>query len=64
MEKSRAEEIVSGIEMVQVAYHGIPVYIQEVHDENTATVFPLDQMEDAQTVELQGLYEINPNEHA
>jgi small acid-soluble spore protein H (minor) len=61
MEKERAQEIVDSIEMVQVTYRGIPVYIQEIHDQkNTATVFPLDQMNDEQTVELQGLYEVNP----
>jgi small acid-soluble spore protein H (minor) len=61
VEKERAQDIVNAIEMVQVSYRGIPVYIQEVHsDENKATVFPLDQMDDAQTVELNGLYEVNP----
>jgi small acid-soluble spore protein H (minor) len=61
MEKQRAQEIVDSIEMVQVTYRGIPVYIQEIHDgKGTATVFPLDQMDDEQIVELDGLYEINP----
>jgi len=61
MERKRAQEIVDSIEMIQVTYRGIPVYIQDIHDQkNTATVFPLDQMNDEQTVELQGLYEVNP----
>ncbi|WP_164214752.1 H-type small acid-soluble spore protein [Virgibacillus sp. YIM 98842] len=64
MEKQRAQEIVDAIEMIQVSYRGIPVYIQEVHAEkDMATVFPLDQMDDEQTVELNGLYEVNPNEY-
>ncbi|GAB3798364.1 H-type small acid-soluble spore protein [Virgibacillus kimchii] len=61
MERDRAQEIVDSIEMIQVAYRGIPVYIEEVHNgEDKATVFPLDQMDDVQTVELNGLYEVNP----
>jgi small acid-soluble spore protein H (minor) len=64
VEKERAQEIVDAIEMIQVSYRGIPVYIQEVHDgKDTATVFPLDQMDDEQIVELNGLYEVNPDEH-
>ncbi|MFA1819258.1 H-type small acid-soluble spore protein [Virgibacillus oceani] len=61
MEKQRAQEIVDSIEMIQVTYRGIPVYIREVHDgKDTAAVFPLNQMDDEQTVELNGLYEVNP----
>lgn len=59
MEKERAREIMESIPMVNVNYHGIPVYIEDVHETNgTATVFPLDNMEHVQEVELNGLKEI------
>lgn len=60
MDNERAKEILDSITMINVNYHGIPVYIQEIHDdENTATVFPLDNMEHEQKVDLNGLNEVN-----
>lgn len=58
MERERVQEIMESIPMVNVNYHGIPVYIQDVHSTNeTATVFPLDNMDHVQEVELNGLEE-------
>ena len=45
--------------MINVSYRGIPVYIQEVDSTNqTATVFPLDEMDHVQEVDLGGLFEL------
>ncbi|WP_156290044.1 H-type small acid-soluble spore protein [Oceanobacillus salinisoli] len=58
MDSQRAQEIMESIAMINVKYHGIPVYIQEVNEhEGTATVFPLDEMNHEQTVDLNGLRE-------
>lgn len=59
MNKQRAQEIIDSITMINVHYHGIPVYIQSIDPNNeTATVFPLDNMDFEQSVELTGLDEI------
>lgn len=59
MDKQRAEEIVDSLVLVNVNYHGIPVYIQEISaNEETATVFPLDDMDHVQQVDLPGLEEV------
>jgi small acid-soluble spore protein H (minor) len=64
MEIHRAIEIINSVEMVNVSFRGIPVYIKEVHSSNqTATVFPLDEMDHAQIVELNGLFEVGPTVH-
>jgi small acid-soluble spore protein H (minor) len=64
MEIQRAIEIINSVEMVNVSFRGIPVYIKEVHSSNqTATVFPLDEMNHAQIVELNGLFEVGPTVH-
>ncbi|HEY4551473.1 MAG TPA: H-type small acid-soluble spore protein [Bacillus sp. (in: firmicutes)] len=64
MEIQRAMEIINSVEMINVSFRGIPVYIKEVHSNNqTATVFPLDEMDHAQTVELNGLFEVGPTVH-
>ena len=40
---------------------GIPVYIKEVYAEKqTALIFPLDEMEHEQLVELNGLLDMGP----
>ncbi|MFZ3579597.1 H-type small acid-soluble spore protein [Virgibacillus sp. DJP39] len=58
MDSKRAQQIVDSIPMINVNYHGIPVYIQEVQADNeTAKVFPLDEMHNEQLVELIGLME-------
>ena len=64
MEIQRAIEIINSVEMVNVSFRGIPVYIKEVHSNNqTATVFPLDEMDHVQIVELNGLFEVGPTVH-
>ncbi|MBS4207027.1 H-type small acid-soluble spore protein [Bacillus sp. FJAT-50079] len=61
MDSERAQEILNSPVKINVAYHGIPVFIEKVHDEKkTATVFPLDEMKNSQEVELEGLYEEGP----
>jgi len=58
MDKQRAQEIIDSITMINVNYHGIPVYIQAIDTNNeTATVFPLDNINHEQSVELTGLEE-------
>ena len=62
MEVQRAMEIINSVEMINVNFRGIPVYLKEVHSSNqTATVFPLDEMDHVQTVELNGLFEVGPS---
>ena len=64
MEIQRAMEIINSLEMINVSFRGIPVYIKEVHSNNqTATVFPLDEMDHTQIVELNGLFEVGPTVH-
>lgn len=58
MDAQRAREILDSIHMVQVHYRGIPVYIERLNDDHTATVFPLDEMDNSQQVDLAGLEEI------
>lgn len=61
MDPNRAQEIVNSPTMVNVSYRGIPVYIQGVNpDQQTAKVFPLDEMDHEQEVDLQGLIEEGP----
>ncbi|MDQ0351455.1 small acid-soluble spore protein H (minor) [Alkalibacillus filiformis] len=60
MDEQRAKQIIDSLVMVNVKYHGIPVYIQEVNNSETATIFPLDEMHHEQEVELKGLYEDDP----
>lgn len=61
MEIQRAKEIIHSVEMINVSFRGVPVYLKEVHSSNqTATVFPLDEMDHEQIVELNGLIEVGP----
>jgi small acid-soluble spore protein H (minor) len=58
MDSKRAQEIMNSPVMINVKYHGIPVYIKDVNERNAmATVFPLDEMDNEQEVELRGLME-------
>lgn len=59
MDSERAEKILQSEVFVNVNYHGIPVYIQEVN-QHTAKVFPLDSMQHEQKVDLEGLQETGP----
>ncbi len=61
MDIKRAQEIINNTTMTNVSYRGIPVYLQKVHAENeTATVFPLDEMNNEQEVDLDNLFETGP----
>ncbi|TRM10988.1 H-type small acid-soluble spore protein [Lentibacillus cibarius] len=61
MEADRAQEIIDSITMINVNYHGFPVYLKQInHREEMATVFPLDEMEHEQRVDLHGLAEDGP----
>lgn len=61
MDIERAQEIINSRSLINVNYHGIPVFLQQVHPDNeTATVFPLDEMNREQIVELNGLTEEGP----
>lgn len=61
MDHDRAQEIIDSIAMINVKYHGFPVYLQEINPEQeTATVFPLDEMDHVQEVDLDGLFEEGP----
>ncbi|RPF51048.1 H-type small acid-soluble spore protein [Aquisalibacillus elongatus] len=61
MELDKIRQIVDSPTLVQVKYHGFPVYIQGIDEENgTAKVFPLDQMDQEQEVDLDGLYADDP----
>jgi H-type small acid-soluble spore protein len=59
MDNQRAEKIMNSDVFVNVNYHGIPVYIQEVNGQN-AKVFPLDAIHHEQEVDLDGLNESGP----
>jgi small acid-soluble spore protein H (minor) len=61
MEVQRAMEIIQSPAMTHVSYRGIPVYIKEVYaDKQSALIFPLDEMDHEQLVELNGLLDIGP----
>lgn len=62
MDIQRAAEIIQSPELINVSYRGIPVYLTGINaDEETATVFPLDNMEHEQIVDVTGLMEIRPS---
>lgn len=55
------QQIVDSPTLITVKYHGFPVYVQSVDEENgTAQVFPLDDMDHVQEVDIDGLYEDDP----
>lgn len=61
MDIQRAKEIINSRSLINVHYHGVPVFIQQVHEEDrTATVFPLNEMAHQQVVDIEGLYEEGP----
>lgn len=58
MNAKRIQEIIDAPNMINVNYNGIPVYLKEVDEnKNIATVFPLDEMENVQEVDVEGLIE-------
>lgn len=61
MDTQMLQQIVDSPTLITVKYHGIPVYVQSIDEENgTAQVFPLDDMDHVQEVDLDGLYEDDP----
>ncbi len=53
----RAEEIAQSPDMKHVTYNGKQVYIQQVNDNNTARIFPIDEPQNEIDVQLTNLYE-------
>ncbi|MCD8509887.1 MAG: H-type small acid-soluble spore protein [Bacillus sp. (in: Bacteria)] len=61
MDAKRAQEIIDAPNMINVNYNGIPVYLKEVNvSNNMATVFPLDEMDNVQEIDVKGLQENTP----
>nr|WP_295970057.1 H-type small acid-soluble spore protein [uncultured Bacillus sp.] len=62
MDVKRAEEILHSPVLINVSYRGIPVYLTGVNStEQTASIFPLDNMEHEQMVDVNGLRELGPS---
>jgi len=58
MNVQRAKEIAASPVMAHVTYNGVPIYIEQVDEENgTATIHPLDQPENKQNVSVSSLKE-------
>jgi small acid-soluble spore protein H (minor) len=58
MNTQRAKEIAASPVMANVTYNGVPIYIEQVDEENgTATIYPLDQPENKQKVSVSSLKE-------
>lgn len=58
MDRQRAEEIASSPNTAQVTLNGVPVYIQNVHEQqDIARIYPLDEPENEQEVPLAQLKE-------
>ncbi|MGG3739162.1 small acid-soluble spore protein H [Aeribacillus pallidus] len=58
MNTERAKEIAASPVMANVTYNGVPIYIQQVDEESgTATISPLDEPDNKQTVSVNSLKE-------
>ncbi|TXK85469.1 small acid-soluble spore protein H [Paenibacillus sp. N3.4] len=58
MNNQRAQEIAASPVMANVIYQGVPIYIQNVDEQNEmARIYPLDQPENEQSVPLNSLIE-------
>lgn len=58
MDQTRAKDITSSLEMVDVTYHGEKIYIQTIDlEKNTARVHPLEESELVQEVLIDELLE-------
>ncbi|GGA89519.1 H-type small acid-soluble spore protein [Ornithinibacillus halotolerans] len=57
MHRLRVEEIAQSPDMKNVIYNGKQVYIQQVNENNTARIFPLDDPQQEMEVQLTNLYE-------
>lgn len=61
MDIERVQEIIYSPALINVNYYGIPVIIQQVHaTTQTATVYPLNQMNRKLVVDIKGLTEEEP----
>ncbi len=58
MDRQRAKEIAASPIMANVTWNGIPVYIQNVHEQkDLARIYPLNEPENEQEVPLSQLIE-------
>jgi small acid-soluble spore protein H (minor) len=58
MNTQRAKEIAASPVMANVTYNRVPIYIEQVDEENgTATIYPLDEPENKQKVSVSSLKE-------
>lgn len=58
MDRQRAKEIASSPTMALVTFNGVPIYIQNVHEQqDVARIYPLDDPENEQDVPLAQLEE-------
>ncbi|MCP8615467.1 H-type small acid-soluble spore protein [Salirhabdus salicampi] len=57
MDMQRAREIIESPDIINVTYNGEPIYIQNVNDNETATVYPLDDPQKEEEVPLNKLEE-------
>ncbi|WP_010096489.1 H-type small acid-soluble spore protein [Ornithinibacillus scapharcae] len=57
MHRMRAMEIAASPTMKNVTYNGKQVYIQQVNENGTARIFPLDDPQSELEVQLTNLYE-------
>lgn len=58
MNKQRAQEIAASPVMANVTYNGIPIYIQNVDENNeTARIYPLNEPQKEQEIPLSNLIE-------
>ncbi|PEY32958.1 small acid-soluble spore protein H [Bacillus cereus] len=58
MNKQRAQEIAASPIMANVTYNGIPIYIQNVDENNeTARIYPLNKPQNEQEIPLSNLIE-------
>ena len=62
MDIQRAAEIIQSPVLINVSYRGIPVYLKGINmNEQTVTVFPMDNMNHEQMVDADGLIEMGPS---
>jgi small acid-soluble spore protein H (minor) len=60
MDSKRAKEICESTHMVNVTHNGVPIYIDSVsEDRDTASIHPLNQPNEQQTVSVSSLAEIS-----
>lgn len=58
MDIQRAQDIVASPEMINVTFNGVPIYIQNINEQNsTARVYPLDEPNKEQDIPLDQLKE-------